>query len=201
MMSESALHASSRERPRRIPGGRLGLAALVAALGCVVAACGTTSTHSSNAGAPGTGSQKSSSQTVVLARSLSGIGSALVNSSGRTVYTNNQDTNGKIKCTGSCVSFWIPVTMKSGASLTLPKGFSGKLGTIRRPDNGQMQVTYNGKPLYTFQLDTAAGQDHGNNYTDQFGSTSFLWQAVTATAQAKSSPSSSGGGGGGGYGY
>jgi hypothetical protein len=55
------------------------------------------------------------------------------------------------------------------------------LGTIHRPDDGLTQLTYNGKPLYTFRLDQAAGQAHGNNFTDHFGSAAFTWHAVTAS--------------------
>jgi predicted lipoprotein with Yx(FWY)xxD motif len=85
-------------------------------------------------------------------------------------------------CTGSCLSFWLPVTATT-ASLD-PAGLPGKLGTIRRPDDGKSQVTYNGRPLYTFRLDTAAGQAHGNNFSDSFSGTSFTWEAVTASGHA-----------------
>ncbi|MGE5131764.1 MAG: hypothetical protein ACM32E_02520 [Gemmatimonadota bacterium] len=36
--------------------------------------------------------------------------------------------------------------------------------------------------LYTFRLDRAAGQAHGNRFTDRFGGVSFDWQAVTTSA-------------------
>ena len=66
-----------------------------------------------------------------------------------------------------------------------------------RPD-GQTQLTYNGKPLYTFRLDVAPGQAHGNNFTDHFGSTSFTWRAITTSG----SPAGTGQpGNGGGYAY
>ena len=84
-----------------------------------------------------------------------------------TVYTPKTpaETKGNLKCTGSCLSFWLPVTASS-AHLT-SSGLPGKIGTIHRSDDGKTQLTYNGKPLYTFRLDTAAGQAHGNNFTDQ----------------------------------
>src|ERR1700753_3816478 len=49
---------------------------------------------------------------------------------------------------------------------------------------GKTQLTYNGRPLYTFRLDTAAGQAHGNNFTDSFSGTSFTWEVVTASGRA-----------------
>jgi predicted lipoprotein with Yx(FWY)xxD motif len=88
--------------------------------------------------------------------------------------------NGNIKCTGSCLSFWFPVT---GSSASLGSGsLPGKLGTIRI-QGGKTQLTYDGRPLYTFRLDTAAGQAHGNNFTDSFNGTTFTWQVVTASGK------------------
>lgn len=171
--------------------GRAGLAALAAAtLSCVLSSCGQAKPA---ADAP---AKDAGRQGAVLARALPGIGTTLVTRSGRTIYSPEQEADGKIACTGSCLAFWFPVTAQPGATLSLPAGFAGKLGTVRRPDNGESQLTYNGKPLYTFRLDTAAGQAHGNNFTDHFGSTSFTWHAITAASQAKanSSPSPPSGG-------
>jgi predicted lipoprotein with Yx(FWY)xxD motif len=138
----------------------------------------------------------------VSARHLS-IGTVLVNSAGLTIYSvkTPAETNGNIKCTGSCTSFWFPVTASPG-SLS-DSGLPGKLGTVHRPD-GKTQLTYDGRPLYTFRLDTAPGQAHGNNYTDSFNGTSFTWQAVTASGKpaaggaAAPTPAPTGNGG---YGY
>jgi hypothetical protein len=44
-----------------------------------------------------------------------------------------------------------------------------------------MQVTYNGKPLYTFRLDQAPGDAHGANFQDSFSGTTFTWRAVDAS--------------------
>jgi predicted lipoprotein with Yx(FWY)xxD motif len=101
-----------------------------------------------------------------------------------TIYTPKkpEEASGKIECTGSCLSFWFPVTASPANAGT--GGLPGKLGTIHRSDDGKMQLTYNGKPLYTFRLDTAAGQAHGSNFTDSFSGTSFTWQVVTASGKA-----------------
>lgn len=164
--------------------GRAAFAALVAAtLSCVLSSCAQAK-PAADASAKNVGRQGA-----VFARALPGIGTTLVTRSGRTIYSPEQEADGKIACTGSCLAFWFPVTAKPGATLRLPPGFAGKLGTVRRPDNGESQLTYNGKPLYTFRLDTAAGQAHGNNFTDHFGATSFTWHAITAGSQAKTSSS------------
>jgi len=50
-----------------------------------------------------------------------------------------------------------------------------------------MQVTYDGKPLYTFTLDSQPGELTGNGVTDQFGGTQFTWHAAFTTGGASSS--------------
>ncbi len=100
------------------------------------------------------------------------------------LYTPEQEANGTIKCTGSCLSFWFPVTVANGGTPHAGSGLTGKLGSIQRPDDGSSQVTYNGEPLYTFKLDSGPGQAHGNDFTDSFGGQSFLWHAATASGTA-----------------
>ena len=53
---------------------------------------------------------------------------------------------------------------------------------------GGSQVTFGGKPLYTFVQDSS-GQVTGNGVTDNFGGTSFTW-TVASTGQVSSSASS-----------
>jgi len=159
---------------------------ILAAAAVLVAACGSPggSTASTGGGGNAGGSGNAAAVTgAVSTRQLSGIGTALVDSSGKTIYIPKKpaEANGKIKCTGSCLSFWFPVTASSTNSAS--SGLPGKLGTIHRPD-GKTQLTYNGKPLYTFRLDTAAGQAHGSNFTDSFSGTSFTWEVVAASGTA-----------------
>jgi predicted lipoprotein with Yx(FWY)xxD motif len=153
----------------------------LAAAALLVAACGSSGQSTQSSG--GNGGNAGATGGTVSTRHLTGIGTALVDRSGMTIYTPKTpaEANGKIKCTGSCLSFWIPVTASSpdpGSS-----GLPGKIGTIHRP-GGKTQLTYNGKPLYTFRLDTAAGQAHGNNFTDSFGGTSFTWEVVVSRGTA-----------------
>ena len=70
------------------------------------------------------------------------------------------------------------------------------------------QVTFGGKPLYTFVQDSP-GQATGNGATDSFGGTSFTWTAAMSGGAAASSLERehhrllgrSSGGSSGGYGY
>jgi predicted lipoprotein with Yx(FWY)xxD motif len=131
--------------------------------------------------------------TMVSARKLPGVGTVLVSRSGRTLYSPQQEAHGKIMCTGSCLSFWFPLSAGTGAARA-PRGITGVLGTIHRP-GGRTQLTYNGKPLYTFRLDLAPGQAHGNNFTDHFAGISFTWHAVTTNGSpaGTAQPGNSGG--------
>ena len=173
-----------------------------AAAAALVAACGGpggiygTSSGAAAGGSAGTAHHAPASPgAAISAHTLPGVGTVLVNRAGKTLYSPQQEAHGKILCTGSCLSFWFPVPAGAGAALQAPSGVTGALGMIRRPD-GRTQLTYNGKPLYTFRLDLAPGQAHGNNFTDNFGGTSFTWHAVTTSG----SPAGTGQqGNGGGY--
>jgi predicted lipoprotein with Yx(FWY)xxD motif len=114
----------------------------------------------------------------------------LTDSAGFVLYWFAIDTSTTSKCNGSCATYWPPLlgtpSLASGVSL------SGKLGTIKR-SSGQIQATYDGRPLYTYKGDTKAGMDSGNALNLSGG----LWWAMTSSG-AKIKKSSSGGGG---YGY
>lgn len=75
------------------------------------------------------------------------------------VYTFGGDTvANQSACTGSCLAIWPAVAPPAGA---LPAPWS----SFARTDNGQQQLSYNGKPLYTFTGDSslmAAGDGFQN---------------------------------------
>lgn len=186
--------------------GRLlvGLAATAAA-GVVIAGCssGTGSTSAATGGTqPAAGaSQQAGGAITISSRQVSGVGTVLTNQSGRTLYSPAQEANGSIKCTGSCLGFWFPVTMAQGATPHAGSGLTGKLGSVKRPDSGELQLTYNGDPLYTFRLDSAPGQAHGNNFTDSFSGQTFLWHVATVSGAAPAGGQPSSPSGNGGYNY
>lgn len=82
----------------------------------------------------------------------------LANTAGRTVYYFAADSVGKTTCYGSCALYWTPVA----GPLTAGPGVTGKLGTIKRND-GIVQETYGGHPLYTYVGDSGPAQTNGNN--------------------------------------
>ncbi len=77
-------------------------------------------------------------------------------------------------CTGKCLSFWPPLLLPSGMKKpTLAPGIQGKLGIVKRKGAG-VQLTYNGWPLYFFELDTKPGMTKGEGFKGQ-GS---VWEVV-----------------------
>ncbi|HEX5496047.1 MAG TPA: hypothetical protein VFX70_15870 [Mycobacteriales bacterium] len=122
------------------------------------------------------------------------MGTVLVDSSGKALYTPDQEANGTIKCVNDCTGIWPPLTVPDGQTPTASSGVTGTLGTVKRPD-GSTQVTLDGKPLYRFSIDKAAGQVNGQGTQDAFGGTSFSWQVVTASGAAAPAPTATGGGG------
>jgi predicted lipoprotein with Yx(FWY)xxD motif len=126
------------------------------------------------------------------------IGPALVDGAGKTLYFSDQEATGAIKCVGDCLGFWFPVPGDAASTAAVPG-----LAVIHRPDNGTDQLTYQGKPLYTFKLDTGPAQHNGHNLDDSFGNARFTWRAAstsaTATPSATKAPSGYDDGGGSGY--
>ena len=100
----------------------------------------------------------------VEAKPVGAVGTVLVAASnGMTVYIFTKDVkdSGKSACTGDCFMTWPALTVPAGAAPTGGTGVTGKLGTITREDDGTLQVTYNGLPLYFFANDKAPGDANG----------------------------------------
>jgi predicted lipoprotein with Yx(FWY)xxD motif len=107
------------------------------------------------------------------------LGMILVNARGRTLYAFTRDARNKDRCvtTAGCRSTW-PV-MSSAARPRAGRGLaSSKLATITLPDRSH-QVTYAGRPLYTYTGDEHAG-DTGYVGVSQFGG---AWLALNAAGR------------------
>src|SRR5258705_8648711 len=95
-----------------------------------------------------------SSKPTVSAAKVAAVGTVLVDSKNKTLYTLTN--NGQaVDCTGQCPTFWPPLTVKAGSKPKAGKGVSG-LGATSTG-----QVTQGGLPLYRFSGDTKAGQANG----------------------------------------
>lgn len=148
----------------------------------VLAACGATEES---------GTTGNTGDTTVRTADHPDIGTILVDTAGKTLYFTDQEEDGGVRCVEACLEIWIPAESPDS---TEPTGVDG-LGVMKRADNSRQQLTYEGKPLYTFQLDRAAGEANGNAVEDDFGGTHFVWHAVTVGGQ----PAPNTGAGGGGY--
>jgi predicted lipoprotein with Yx(FWY)xxD motif len=111
----------------------------------------------SAAASPGAGG---GSGTVDVLAASGTVGPYLTGANGATLYTFKPDTASTSTCVDACAAAWPPFTVAAGGSAKAGTGVSGALTTFARPD-GSMQVAYNGRPVYYFSGDTAAGQTNG----------------------------------------
>ncbi len=152
--------------------------AVMALVAIGLAACGGSSNSSDSASAAANTTATGSD--TVSTKSISGVGTVLVDSKGMALYTNNQDSGMNVACTGSCTAIWVPLMApSSGQPTSSDQAVQAKLGMVK--SKGGSQVTFGGMPLYTFVQDSP-GQVTGNGVTDSFGGTSFTW-TVASTGQ------------------
>ena len=192
------------------------LPALAASL--TLAACGSSSKSSSSSQATAPATTTSSSPagegTAAMVKSASNAtlgATVLVDAQGMTLYSLSGERNGKFICkSSSCTQVWHPLSASAGT----PGGNVGSLGSVKRPD-GTQQVTYKGRPLYTFAQDQQPGDAKGQGIKDVGTWTAVMTSpkspgapaaAAPATTPAepapeKTAPPASSSGSGGGYGY
>ncbi len=134
-------------------------AAAVALIVLSATACGS---GDDDSGATATSPTPASPETqdVVLATAESDFGQIVVDGEGRTVYVFDRDTpgSGESACSGECLAAWPAVTAESEDPAV--EGVSGEVGTIER-DDGTLQVTLGGLPLYLYANDAEAGDVTG----------------------------------------
>lgn len=83
------------------------------------------------------------------------VGTVMTDSSGMTLYTFTKDSAGVSNCNGGCAASWPPFAAGNAAQDV------DKFTVIERAD-GSKQWAYDGKPLYTWQGDTAPGDATGH---------------------------------------
>jgi len=123
------------------------------------AAAGSSSPSTAAAGSSSPAATPAGPATIQVA--TTSLGKVLTDARGMTLYTFGHDTpgSGKSACNGGCAAAWPPLTASgtpsAGAGLD-----ATKLGTITR-DDGTVQVTFAGGPLYHFAADAAPGDVKG----------------------------------------
>ena len=124
----------------------------------------------------------------------SDMGQYLVDANGMALYLFVPDAQGASTCYDDCATNWPPVTVESADALpTLGEGLDqALLGTVER-DDGTLQVTYNGWPLYYYLGDMEAGVATGQGLGDNW----YVLDATgTAIGQAAGAPADDAGGDG-----
>ena len=159
-----------------------------------IAACGgsdnssdTSSSPTSNTSSGGGGaygaapkatSTPAASGAVSLKTAKGEPGTFLVDSSGRALYLFEADKGSTSTCNGACAAAWPPLTT-TGAPTAGTGVKADLLGTTKR-DDGKMEVTYDGHPLYYFAGDSGPGQTKGQG-VDGFGAE---WYVVGPSGKA-----------------
>jgi len=101
-------------------------------------------------------------------------GKVLVAPNGHSLYNFSLDTKKTSHCNATCRVYWKPLMSKAR-----PVGGAGvKAGLLGRTT--KHQVTYNGRPLYTYVVDSKAGQTHGE---DTFASGGY-WYLMNANGHS-----------------
>jgi predicted lipoprotein with Yx(FWY)xxD motif len=124
---------------------------------------------------------------MALAGSAATVGSAsnsalgkqiVVDAQGRTLYALSPETAHHLLCKSSeCLKFWPPLTVRSSKTKLLAgAGVHGHLAILRR-NNGVLQVTLGGLPLYRYSGDQAKGDANGQGI-HSFGG---AWHVLSAT--------------------
>ncbi len=87
------------------------------------------------------------------------LGTFLVDGDGRTLYLFTVDEPGVSNCDEGCLQAWPPL-LTAGDPTATGAVDAALLGTLTR-DDGTLQVTYAGWPLYLFAADAAPGEVNG----------------------------------------
>jgi predicted lipoprotein with Yx(FWY)xxD motif len=94
------------------------------------------------------------------------LGTFLTGEDGKTLYFFAKDTApGASTCDGDCITNWPLFTLEDDETLEAGDGVTGVLATFTRAD-GTKQVSYDGRPVYYFAGDAAAGDTNGQGKGD-----------------------------------
>jgi predicted lipoprotein with Yx(FWY)xxD motif len=172
-----------------VVGGILGVAALLAGCGGGSQKTTTSSTTSSS----GSSAKPSTSFSTAI---VPGVGSVLVDGSGRTVYVLTSDGHSNVPCTAAsgCTALWPGLPLPTGSSgAKAGTGVEASLLGTKKLSDGKTYPTYNGWLIYEYAGDSGSGQAKGQGIKS-FGGT---WYALNASGNPVTS--TSGGSSGGGY--
>jgi predicted lipoprotein with Yx(FWY)xxD motif len=123
----------------------------------------------------------------VISITTSKYGAILADARGLALYTATGDTPSRSGCLGACLKYWPPLLLPAGQHQPVAGAGVSGLGTFSRAEG--VQVTYRGKPLYTWIGDSRSGQVTGQGVVDSGGTWYVATVAPVATNQPAASPS------------
>lgn len=96
-------------------------------------------------------------------------GRYLTDAEGRALYLFTADTQGETSaCVDACAEAWPPLIAEGGDPEVASALDPTLVGTVERPD-GEMQVTYNGWPLYHYAEDSGRASTSGQDVHEHGG--------------------------------
>ena len=113
-----------------------------------------------------TGTTTGAAAALVMLSDNATHGKILTDEKGMALYIFDKDSTDKSACTGDCLTKWPPLTVAAAADLKGGEGVTGTLATIKREDDGKLQVTINGMPLYHYYEDKQPGDAKGQAVGD-----------------------------------
>jgi predicted lipoprotein with Yx(FWY)xxD motif/transcriptional regulator with XRE-family HTH domain len=128
---------------------------LLLILALVLAACGSSSNDN------GGGGGSSTAKAIVASAQKAKVGRVVVDAQGRTLYRFTAEAQGRPVCTGACASTWLPAIVGSAS------GLPAHVATVKR-DDGKLQLTYDGHPLYRYAGDTSTADANGQGVGGQW---------------------------------
>lgn len=171
---------------QRVPMPRLARPGALASILVILAALAAGPVLAVDYGSPAPTTTSAPASLQLGSGTSASLGSFLVGPNGMTLYTLSSETSTGSVCTGGCLTAWPPLLVAPGGSVSGPAGATGTFSTITRADDGSTQAAYNGRPLYYFVHDTAAGQTNGEGIAALGG----VWHVASAVlAVATSRPS------------
>jgi predicted lipoprotein with Yx(FWY)xxD motif len=185
--------ATRKRRPTGPPRRRLIGAVGVLTAALLAAACGGGAATGGNAGPqpspsassettaapepPPTAPRSTAAAGLPVTTADSDYGPMLFDERGQAIYLFDRETAGRPDCYGDCAAAWPPV-LTTGTPQAAGAVRADLLGTVAR-DDGSMQVTYAGHPLYYYAHE-APGQVLCHDVVD-FGG---RWLVVTPEGTA-----------------
>lgn len=148
----------------------IGRLAAVMAVAAFIAGCGQAggatnllATTGPTATTPTAAATSAAALTLEVVTAL--VGDYVAGKDGKALYIFTPDTGTTSACTGECATNWPPLVVAAIGDVAAGSGVTGALATITR-DDGSLQVTLGGRPLYYFRNDTAGGQTNGHEAND-----------------------------------